>query len=213
MYEAHPSRVLRELFASRPYQGVAPEISRFLFVGLDANYSADVELSPIFRALLDYHNDGPGFWRKYRVHHPFLLPGYAGDGRRYHRTFAQIGFTPAHAHLVSFVELLHVPTVGRNSLDPRDLSAPHLRRVNQAIFEGRSEYSFVSAGVARLMHATGQFPLLGKPGPPLGALRVLYRDPQRTVFLHLHFSNYGKFEAQLRAEADEIASLIHRGDA
>lgn len=84
--------------------------------------------------------------------------------------------------------------------------------MNQAIFEWRSEYSFVTSGVARLMHATGQFPLLGKPGPPLGALRVLYRDPQRTVFQHLHFSNYGKFEAQLQAEANEIASLIPPGN-
>lgn len=40
------------------------------------------------------------------------------------------------------------------------------------------------------------------------ALRILFKDPDRTVFLHLHFSNYGKFEARLQAEAREIAHLL-----
>lgn len=109
MYQSHPSTVLSELFARKPYQGVSPEEATFLFVGLDANYSSDIEQSTVFPALRAYHEDGPAVWRRYGVHHPFLLPDYKGDGRRYHKTFAKIGFTPDHADMVSFAELLHLP--------------------------------------------------------------------------------------------------------
>lgn len=211
MFQGHPSRTLAELFQRKPYQGTAPEAAQFLFVGLDANYAADIEGSPIFPSLLRYHEDGPAFWREHGVHHPFLLPRYTGDGRRYHLTFAKLGFGPEHADLVSFVELLHLPTVGRSSLVSRDLNTAHLRNVARALFQGTAKYSFVSAGVLRLMGATGLFPQVGSPRPSSGALRILYQDASRTVFLHLHFSNYGKFESRLRAEAREISLLMPCG--
>lgn len=218
MYHLHPSRKLTELFERKPYQGVPPESARFLFVGLDANYAADIEASPIFPGLIRYHEDGPAFWRDHGVHHPFLLPKYTGDGRRYHSRFSKIGFGPEHADLVSFIELLHLPTVGRSSLVPDDLDVAHLRRVAHALFEGTAKYSFVSAGVLSLMQATGLFAKLGKrggarrtPGPM--PMPMLYQDASRTVFLHLHFSNYGKFETRLQAEAREIASLLSLGAA
>jgi hypothetical protein len=91
MYRPHPSAELNAKFAARPYQGVEPSAATFLFVGLDANYSLDLEQSPSFRRVLEYHEDGVAFWQRYGVHHPFLLPEYRGDGRRYHRTFARIG--------------------------------------------------------------------------------------------------------------------------
>jgi hypothetical protein len=213
MYQAHPSRVLTELFHRKPYQGVPPEAARYLFVGLDANYAADIEQRPIFAQLLAYHEDGAAFWRRNGIHHPFLLPNYTGDGRRYHRTFAKIGFLPEHADLVSFSELLHVPTVGRSTLVPKDLDPSHLRRLTSAIFAGQAKYIFLSAGVVRLMLATGQFPQLGQPTTPYGALRTLFKDSGRTVFLHLHFSNYGKFEVQLQAEARAIRNLLEGSDA
>ena len=209
MYQAHPSRLLSELFERKPYQGADPQAARFLFVGLDANYAANIEANPIFPSLIRYHEDGPGFWRESGVHHPFLLPQYTGDGRRYHLTFAKIGFRPQHADLVSFVELLHVPTVGRSSLVPQDLEPAHLQKVARAIFHGNARYTFVSAGVLRLMKATGLFPQLGSPRATSGGLPVLFEETGRTVFLHLHFSNYGKFERQLQAEAREIHSLLH----
>ena len=43
MVRNHPSRKLRELFRAKPYQGVKPESSTFLFVGLDANYCETIE--------------------------------------------------------------------------------------------------------------------------------------------------------------------------
>ena len=210
MYTAHPSESLTQAFFRRPFQGASPESAEFLFVGLDANYAADVERSPIFPSLLAYHDDGPAFWRRTGVHHPFLLSLYSGDGRRYHRRFAQIGFKPEHADRVSFIELLHLPTVGRNVLAPGDLDKAHIARLHAAMFRGAAQHIFVSASVLRLMRLSGAFTELGgEPAPsPSQALRVLHRSPARTVYLHLHFSNYGKFEAQLQAEGREIASLL-----
>lgn len=211
MYQPHPSHALCELFARRPFQGASPESARFLFVGLDANYAADIESSPIFPSLLRYHEDGPAFWREHRVHHPFLSPRYAGDGRRYHLTFAKIGFRSSHAELVSFIEMLHVPTVGRSSLVARDLDPVHVGRIRDVIFSGCARYTFLSAGVLRLMRATRLFPQLGDGRRTASeTLRVLFADRERTVFLHLHFSNYGKFERQLQAQAREIAALLPR---
>jgi hypothetical protein len=142
------------------------------------------------------------------VHHPFLLPEYRGDGRRYHRTFANIGFTPAHADLVSFTELLHVPTVGRNRLAPQDLEPSHLHMLNEAILHGKAKHIFISAGVASLMRASKAFPWLPKQPVGSGPLRVFYNEPSRSVYSHLHFSNYGKFQLQLENEAHAIATLL-----
>ena len=208
MYQSHPCAELNMLFRHRPYQGVKPSEATFLFIGLDANYAPDLESSPAFRAVLEYHQDGVAFWRKHGVHHPFLLPDYRGDGRRYHRTFARIGFTPAHAHLVSFAELLHVPTVGRNELSSQDFDLPHLHNLNDAIIYGKAKHIFVSAGVARLMRTSKVFPWLPKEPSSAGPLRVLYSEPDRCVYSHLHFSNYGKFQQQLGDEARAMAALL-----
>ena len=116
MFHLHPSPDLREAFARKPFQGQAPELAKYIFVGLDANYAEDVERSAVWPDLLDYLEDGVRFWRERGVHHPFLLPEYRGDGRRYHRTFSSIGFRPEHADEVCFVELVHVPSDARTSM-------------------------------------------------------------------------------------------------
>lgn len=214
MYESHPSSELNTQFRQRPYQGVEPSLATFLFVGLDANYEANLEGSPSFQSVLEYHEDGVAFWRRHGVHHPFCLPEYPyrGDGRRYHQNFANIGFKSKHADLVSFVELLHVPTVGRNrKLAPNDLDSAHLQKLNAAILHGKAKHVFVSAKVADLMRASKAFPWLPKTpktAPASGLLRVFYGELSRSVYSHLHFSNYGKFQQQLEEETRAIATLI-----
>lgn len=209
MYNIHPSPKLNEIFTAKPYQGVAPDQATFLFIGLDANYHAEIENCSIFPKILEYHHNGVAFWQKYGVHHPFLLPEYSGDGQFYHRSFARIGFRPEHAGLVSFAELLHVPTVGRNNLVASDLNMLHLKKLNTAILEGKPEYIFIPAGVARLMKLTGAFPWLAKTAKDQeGPLTILYRQPNKTVYSHLHFSNYGKFEQRKVIELAFIGSLV-----
>lgn len=209
MYVAHPSRELNNLFARSPYQGAAPDKAIFLFVGLDANYDAQISARPIFSKILEYHAEGVAFWLANGVHHPFLLPEYSGDGRLYHRSFARVGFTPEHASLVSFIELLHVPTVGRNKLVATDLALSHLEMLNSAILEGSARHIFVSSEVARLMRAARIFNWL--PPTPIerfGSLGVLLNERGKTVYSHLHFSVYGKFHQQKASEALIIRGLL-----
>jgi hypothetical protein len=210
VYTAHPSAALTALFAHRPYQGAVPREASILFVGLDANYDAEIERKPIFSKVCEYHEDGVAFWRRYGVHHPFLLPQYSGDGRRYHRNFARIGFTLEQAHQVSFIELLHVPTVGRNKLDPGDLSAPHLGMLNDVLLHGQAKHIFVPDRVARLMRKTTTFAWLAKvPMEGVGPLDVLYRHDGKRIYKHLHFSVYGAFEKRRVNEAATIRVLTH----
>jgi hypothetical protein len=212
MFSAHPSPSLNSLFHAKPYQGANPEEAKFLFIGLDANYDAEVEDKPIFAKLQEYHEDGVTFWRNHQVHHPFLLPQYTGDGRFYHRSFSRIGFKPEHAAQVSFIELLHVPTVGRSKLVPEDLSSQHLRMLNEVVLAGAAQHIFVPQAVARLMQASGQFAWLPKrPTEQFGPLAILYRQGTKAVYSHLHFSVYGKFEERKVNEAAAIQSLFAAG--
>lgn len=213
MYIPHPSAELNALFAAKPYQGVAPNQATFLFVGLDANYDEQIERSSTFPTIREYHSNGVSFWQRHGVHHPFLLSQYAGDGRRYHRNFARIGFNPDHAPLVSFSELLHLPTVGRSVLVPQDLVPGHLQHLDAAIQKGHAKHIFLSAGVARLMQASGSFPWLRAPKEGSGALRVFHSDGVRTVYLHLHLSNYGRFEKQMVMEANAIRAILSQETA
>ena len=210
MYQPHPSVELNELFRHRPFQGADPQGARYVFVGLDANYDANLELSSSYSSVLEYHADGVAFWQRYGVHHPFLLPSYRGDGRRYHLNFAKIGFAPADADSVSFIELLHVPTVGRSTLESTDLDKQHLDRINSLITAGDVRRVFVSAGVVRLMLATKAFPWLKPTRPSQELLPILHACGRTQVHLHLHFSNYGKFQTQLDCEAHAIARIIGR---
>lgn len=210
MYAVHPSAELNSLFAHKPYQGVAPKHADVMFVGLDANYDAEIARKQIFAKVVEYHDDGVAFWRRYGVHHPFLLPEYKGDGRLYHRSFARIGLTPAHAARVSFVELLHVPTVGRNLLVAGDLLPAHLQRLHAAILDGPARHVFLPATVARLMRDSGSFPWLPrKPVDSLGPLGILHRVNGKTVYSHLHFSVYGKFASQKAEQALAMHELIN----
>jgi hypothetical protein len=208
-FELHPSATLRAMFEHRPYQGAAPEQARFLFVGLDANYARDIEDHPIFQRVVEYHQDGAAFWARHGVHHPFLLPGYAGGGRPYHRTFASIGFRPAHAAMVSFVELMAVPTVGSSNLEPGDLAVGHLEWLNAVIEHGACEHVFISSKVASLMRASRRFPWMpSRPRLGDGPLDYYYRTAGKTVHSHLHFSSYGKCSPQKAAQLQVMRQLV-----
>jgi hypothetical protein len=207
MYQPHPCPELNRLFMERPFQGADPEKAKYVFVGLDANYANDLENSTSYQKVLDYHLDGVAFWQKHKVHHPFLLPSYRGDGRRYHLNFARIGFTPNEASDVSFIELLHVPTVGRSKLESSDLNYNHLQFINELITRGEYRHVFLSAGVIRLMQATEHFQWLQR-AQPKQVLPKLTTIKETRIYQHLHLSNYGKFQAQLTEEAAAINRLI-----
>lgn len=209
MYTPHPSAALNELFAKKPWQGAAPDEATFLFVGLDANYAADIEQSPIFPRIREYHEDGVAFWQKHGVHHPFLLSQYSGAGKLYHRNFARIGFERRHAHKASFIELLHLPTTG-SDLKSADLSPAHMSLLDEVILKGAAKHIFLPAGVARLMRATGVFPWLAETAiAHEGPLGVLHFRAGKNIYSHLHFS-YRYDNSRKALEAAAIRQFVLR---
>jgi hypothetical protein len=201
------------MYRAKPYQGARPESAEFVFVGLDANYDAHIESSSVFPCVLEYHYDGVAFWGRHKVHHPFLLADYRGGGQRYHRNFAEIGFELEDACRVSFVELLHVPTVGRSRLVADDLDSKHLDKLDALIRLGARRNIFLSDGVIRLMLDSRRlldsepFDWLPKPVSKQ-VLPQLHKVKETTIYQHLHFANYGIFQERMTLEAAAIARLL-----
>ncbi len=159
-YGIHPSAELQELFAEHevPAQGQSIDRASVIFIGLDANYSAELLAYPeFFERILEYHRDGVGFWKNHGVHHPFLLPEYPlpkiGGGVPYHRRFRAMELSPDFAEAVSFAELLNVPTTGRTErkifwelFDPAYAS-----RLDAVLTDGRRRLVVLSGSVIRTM--------------------------------------------------------------
>lgn len=164
-YGIHPSAELRALFAQHavPTQGQSIDRATVVFLGLDANYSADLLAFPdFFERILGYHRDGVGFWKAHGVHHPFLLSEYplpkTGGGVPYHRRFAGMGLSPEFAEAVAFAELLDVPTTGRTEqkvfwelFDPA-----YADRLESVLTDGRRRLVILSGSVIRTMRDAGR---------------------------------------------------------
>lgn len=212
MYTIHPNQVLNRAFFRKPFQGVEPTKAKYLFVGLDANYSQTVDKNRIFKYLIDYLEDGVSFWKTYGVHHPFLLSDYKkGDGWKYHHTFSKIGFQTEHADQVSFIELLHIPTCGRSKLKASDLDVEHLIFLQNAIVNGSARYIFISDGVARLMRNFPIFSWMPKQARDIGLPLKLWAEVEnKRIYWHYHFSVYGKFERGKNEQLIEIGKIIGR---
>lgn len=212
MYSSHPCKILNRAFFHKPFQGVEPRRAKYLFVGLDANYSPTVDQNPVFQHLIDYLEDGVIFWKTYGVHHPFLLPEYKkGDGWKYHHTFSKIGFGAEHADQVSFVELLNVPTCGRSQLTATDLNPDHLIFLQDAIENGSARYIYISDKVARLMRNFSMFSWMPKEAQDIGTpLKLWAEADNKHIYWHYHFSVYGKFEKKKNEQLAEIRKIIAR---
>ncbi len=206
-YVLHPSTKLVTQFAEKPWQGCNPTAAKFLFVGLDANYGADIETS--LPEVFDYLECGVSFWRNNKIHHPFLLPHYRGSGKKYHEKFAEIGFTTHHAGVVSFIELLHLPTVGTNNLTSEDLSVSHLKSLANLLEHGSAKYVFLSSKVIALLKQAKIFEWL--PRKPLsmdGDLGVLRDKKEQTIYLMYHLSCYGWQLEVLNRQIAQIQQMV-----
>jgi len=207
-YELHPSKRLKTCFLEKPWQGADPFSALFLFVGLDANYDRNIDetLPEVFQ----YLEDGVSFWRQHGkgIHHPFRLPHYKGSGKRYHDQFAKIGFTPQHAALVSFIELLHLPTTGRSNLTLSDLSPTHISFLDRIFANGTAKHIFMPSSVTRLMRRTKAFPWLPmKALKKVGDIPVLYEKEGRMVYEIYHFSCYGWQSPMLNRQISQITAI------
>lgn len=209
MYSLHPSQKLNKAFSSKPYQGACPLQAQFLFIGLDANYAPNIENLEIFDQIIAYHEDSVSFWKKNGIHHPFLLEGYKGDGRRFHKEFAKIGLKSDIAEQISFVETMHLPTVGKNNLTIEDLDESHLNYLHDAIFSKSKKAIFMPDSVFKLLKKTEQFAWLKAAVPKIEHPLKVFFDQGPVIYKHLHFSNYGKFQAQKEQEMIAIHKIVY----
>lgn len=207
-YNPHPSNRLRMHFQEKPWQGCDPTSAKFLFVGLDANFAPNSE--SLLPEIFDYLCDGVLFWQTERddgqfYHHPFRLPHYNGDGKPYHDKFAEISFEPKCAECVSFVELLHVPTIGKSSLENGDLSPDHLCSLKNIFDCGTAKYVFTYKAVSELMRQTKAFPWLRPKPRKNGDLKVLRDKNGQHVYQMYHLSCH--YRRQLEVLNRQIAQI------
>ncbi len=160
-YRIHDSEELIRLFSKSPYQGQAPEDARAIFLGIDANYSEEISGHPFFERIVEYHEDGVGFWKRHGRHHPFLLDNYPfkrnTGGVPYHRAFSAMKLTSEYAPYISFVELLAVPTIGTSSNQEKtfwklfELNPDHAGWLDKVLNDGSKRVVFLSDKVIRRM--------------------------------------------------------------
>jgi hypothetical protein len=156
-YQKHTSPELVALFERKPYQGQHPSRAKVIVIGNDANYSPEISSDPFFEHILEYHADGVEFWKTRKVHHPFLLKSYPFDRRKhgvkYHVNFGKLHFTSAETELISFVELLNIPTIGNTGADKelfRTLfDANHLTWLESILLDGNKKFVLINQTLVR----------------------------------------------------------------
>ena len=209
-YVRHPDRMLQAAF-SCGYQGARPDRAEFLFVGLDANFAEDiVTKDALYQDVLEYLSNGPKYWERHDKHHPFLRHPSVADGWLYHSRFSQIGLTARDAPRVSFVELLHVATVGRSPLRHSDLDPAHLSRLRAWMTGCNVRFVFASRMVGRWLQRLRLFEELRSPATETasGLWGWTLRRGGPQLLLHSHFSAWGCQYAQLQKDLLSIRALV-----
>jgi hypothetical protein len=158
-FQKHTSPEMVTLFSQKPYQGQVPEEAQIIFLSSDANYSPEISTHSFFEYILEYQKDGSAFWLKYGCHHPFMLQNYPKEfnknknGVPFHRNFRKLGLGPEYAGLITFIELLDVPTIGNKSENREKffelISSTHLRYLETLMLGGGHKLFFVSNGVLK----------------------------------------------------------------
>ncbi|MDG2431792.1 hypothetical protein [Flavobacterium sp.] len=198
IFEKHPSKLLNELYLKRNYQGANPLDAQILFVGRDPNWAIDVETKEMFNYVSEYLSDGITFWETYNIHHPFLLPNYKGDGKRYHKIFSKLNVESNLASKISFVELIGFPTTGMAKSNNKIFleylisaeNGKHLIELDK--FLSNSEKTiFVAWGLLEdfkfLNIKTGLFRKLA--GIDKSKMNINELNQHENIYIHRHFSD------------------------
>lgn len=218
----HPSPVLNALFKARPYQGCRPEDAWVVMLGSDANYSPELSQHAFFETVVRYHEDGLGFLRRHKVHHPFLLNDYPFDRRTggvlFHRNFAAL-LTFEIAERLSFIELLDVPTIGVRSSTPdaraayrRLVSRQHLQWLEHFVHSERGKLVLVPSGVLRemlLLHSL--YGLFSWAAPLL--IRNSLALPGGAMIRRVYHPSSSHFYSTAKAVKKEISGWVARCDS
>lgn len=152
----------------------------------------------VMEKVTEYLTDGPGFWRKYNIHHPFLLEDYKGDGRRYHKMISKINIAPTLADKISFIELIGFPTTGmaknfKNEFNAHLLSEANYKHLVQLdnLLSNKNKKIFIAWGLLE------DFSLVNKKFGLFKNLSVIDRkqldindlNQIGNIHVHKHFSD------------------------
>lgn len=200
----------RETYENRSFQGKVPEEAKVFFIGIDANYDANMS-DDFYDILTNYHQNGAIYWlnnwqnNNNNDHHPFLLPAYGQRaGYLYHCNFRRMKL-PANtcADAISFFELLNVPTSGKRTDDPSglfqqqlhySLAQGHIRKLRSLLFTGRNKRIFMSNEVIEILCGiNGQGGIVNRlrnTREPAQNLPDIYNDDANNIIIYknLHFS-------------------------
>jgi hypothetical protein len=197
-FQKHPSVILNNLYKEKNHQGANPKDASVLFVGRDPNWAVDIENMSMFNYVSDYLTDGIGFWKTHNIHHPFLLPGYKGDGKRYHTIFSKLKLANKYSNQISFIELIGFPTTGMAKKDNKsfqsflisDLNRNHLIQLD-SLFNNIDKTFFIAWGLIDdfqfIYKKTGlfkKFASLEKRSMNINDLNEF-----ENIFIHKHFSD------------------------
>ena len=198
VFVKHPSSVLNELYSKKNYQGANPVDAKIIFVGRDPNWAIDIENKQMFAYVAEYLADGVGFWKTHHIHHPFLLPNYKGDGKRYHKMFSKLKIQSGCASQISFVELIGFPTTGMakksNKLFLAYLTSPenanHLVELENLLNDSQ-KIIFIAWGLLEdfkyLNKKTGLFAKLAALDK--AEMNIDDLNQSGNIYIHRHFSD------------------------
>jgi hypothetical protein len=197
-FQIHPSTRLKKLYEKNAHQGANPTESNILFVGRDPNWAIDIEEMSIFNLVTDYLTDGIRFWKTHNIHHPFLLPDYKGDGKRYHTIFSKLKLESKFSSQIAFVELIGFPTTGMSKKNNKafqnflisELNRKHLIELDKLI-NNPDKIIFIAWGLIDdfkfIYEKTGLFYKFSN----LNKLEMNISDLNQfeNIFIHKHFSD------------------------
>ena len=197
-FQKHPSKLLNELYSVKNHQGANPADAKILFVGRDPNWSINLEEMEMFNFISEYLNDGIAFWNKYKIHHPFLLPNYKGDGKRYHKIFSKLKLSSELSSEISFIELIGFPTTGMAKSDNKSFlnyllsedNSEHLVKLDSYLND-TTKTIFVAWGLISdfkiIYNKTGLFKKFAELDK--SAMLITELNQIENIFIHRHFSD------------------------
>ena len=198
IFQKHQSEELNKLYLKKNYQGANPNDAKILFVGRDPNWASDIETMRLFRYISEYLTDGVSFWNKYKIHHPFLLPNYKGDGKRYHNIFSKLNIESSFSNKISFVELIGFPTTGNAKSNNKlfleyltsDANRNHLIELD-SFLNDTEKIIFIAWGLIDdlkyLNSKTGLFKKFVQMNKSKMSISEL--NKYENIFIHRHFSD------------------------
>ncbi len=216
-FQKHTSTEMVSLFHNKPFQGQDPLKAKILFLNSDANYSPQISEHTFFKYILEYQEDGVNFWKKYNVHHPFLLPEYPFDKRKagvpFHRNFSKLNLSSDYADHISFIELLDIPTIGNKSANKNLfwtlISEEHLRNLDMIIQNDNEKLILISGAVLKDMKKMRKlynvFNWLDYPSQSKS--KYSYKINNSTIQEIYHFSAY-QIHAQIPTIRNHIDNFL-----